>query len=92
MLLCFLLKRASGHLNSKGFRRNMFLMTRATQKERATTSLKTNLERNRVSTEKGFCQSWDILTCVSQNIDEEKSKLVAVKIVQTYTQLMKKQP
>jgi len=36
----FLLKLASGHWNSKGFRRNMFLMTRATQKERATTSLK----------------------------------------------------
>ena len=40
MLVCFLLKRASGYLNSEGFRRNMFLMTRATL---ATTSLKTNL-------------------------------------------------
>ena len=36
-----LLKRTSGHLNSKGFLR-LFLMTRATQKEQATTSLKTN--------------------------------------------------
>ena len=26
-------KRTSGHLNSKGFRRDVFLMTRATQKE-----------------------------------------------------------
>jgi len=43
MLVCFLLKRTSGHLNSKGFRRNVFLMTRATQKEHATASLKTNL-------------------------------------------------
>ena len=37
---CFLLKRTSGHLNSKGFLR-VFLMTRATKKEQATTSLKT---------------------------------------------------
>ena len=41
MLVCFLLKRTSGHLNSKGFLK-VFLMTRATQKEQATTSLKTN--------------------------------------------------
>ena len=41
MLVCFLLKRTSGDLNSKGFL-NVFLMTRATQKEHATTSLKTN--------------------------------------------------
>ena len=27
MLGCFLLKRTSGHLNSEGFRRNMFLVT-----------------------------------------------------------------
>jgi len=39
MLVCFLLKRTSGHLNSKGFRGNMFSMTQATQKEQATTSL-----------------------------------------------------
>ena len=36
MLVCFLLKRTSGHLNSKGFLR-VFLMTRATKKEQATT-------------------------------------------------------
>ena len=41
MLVCFLLKRTSGHLNSKGFLR-VFLMTRATQKEQGTTSFKTN--------------------------------------------------
>ena len=29
--------------------------------------------------------AWNILTCVSQNMDEEMSKLVAVKIIQTYT-------
>ena len=29
-----------------------------------------------------------ILTCASQNIDEEMSKLLAVKIIQTYTQLI----
>ena len=38
MLVCFLLKRTSGHLNSNGFLR-VFLMTRATKKEQATTSL-----------------------------------------------------
>ena len=27
--------------------------------------------------------AWNILTCASQNTDEEMSKLVAVKIVQT---------
>ena len=27
MLVCFLLKRTSGPLNSEGFRRNMFLVT-----------------------------------------------------------------
>jgi len=42
MLVCFLLKRTSGHLNSKGFCRNVFLITWATQKEQATTSLNTN--------------------------------------------------
>ena len=41
MLVCFLLKHTSGHLNSKGFLQ-VYLMTRATQKEQATTSLKTN--------------------------------------------------
>ena len=46
MLVCFLLKRTSGHLNSKDFLR-MFLMTRA--KEQATLSLKTNsMSVNRV--------------------------------------------
>ena len=39
--------------------------------------------------------AWSILTCASQNItDEEMSKLLAVKMiqtVQTYTQLMKMQ-
>ena len=39
MLVCFLLKRTFGHLNSKSFLR-VLLMTRA--KEQATTSLKTN--------------------------------------------------
>ena len=39
MLVCFLLKRTSGHLNSKGFRRNMFLVTWTTQKGQVTTSL-----------------------------------------------------
>ena len=29
-------KRISGHLNSKGFLRDVFLMTQATQKEQAT--------------------------------------------------------
>ena len=28
--------------------------------------------------------AWNILTCPSQNVDEEMSKLVAVKIIQTY--------
>ena len=41
MHVCFLLKRTSGHLNSKGILR-VFLMTRATKKEQATASLKTN--------------------------------------------------
>ena len=37
--------------------------------------------------------AWNILTCSSQNMDEEMSKLIAVKIMQTYklTQLMKMQ-
>ena len=34
---------------------------------------------------------WSILTCASQNMDEEMSKSLAVKIIQTYTQLMKMQ-
>ena len=39
MLVCFLLKRTSGHLNSNGFLR-VFLMTRATKKKKiANTSL-----------------------------------------------------
>ena len=29
--------------------------------------------------------AWNILTCSTQNADEEMSKLVAVKIIQTYT-------
>ena len=32
--------------------------------------------------------AWNILTCASKNMDEE---MVAVKIIQTYTQLMKRQ-
>ena len=32
--------------------------------------------------------AWNILTCSSQNMDKEMSKLLAVKIIQTYTQLM----
>ena len=35
--------------------------------------------------------AWNILTCALQNMDEEMSKLLAVKIIQTYTQLMKMQ-
>ena len=31
------------------------------------------------------CPSWNILTCASQNMDGEKSKLITVKIIQTYT-------
>ena len=54
MLVRFLLKRTSGHLNLKGFLR-VFLMTRATQKEQATTSLKTNsMNVNHVEYEQGF--------------------------------------
>ena len=34
--LVYFKKRTSGHLNSKGFCRDVFLMTRATQKEQAT--------------------------------------------------------
>ena len=103
MLVCFLLKRTSGHLNSKGFLR--VLMTRATQKEQATTSLKTNsMNVNHVEYKQGFKNDlernlsqqlrlveirkmvsvdpgWNILTCASQNMDEEMSKLDGVKIV-----------
>ena len=54
MHVCFLLKRTSGHLNSKGFLR-VFLMTRATKKEQATTSLKTNsMNINHVEYKQGF--------------------------------------
>ena len=35
--------------------------------------------------------AWNNLTCASPNGNEEMSKLVAVKIIQTYTQLMKRQ-
>ena len=35
--------------------------------------------------------AWNILTCASQNMDEEMSKLLAVKITETYTRLMKRQ-
>ena len=35
--------------------------------------------------------AWNILTCSTQNMDEEMSKLLALKIIQTYTQLMKMQ-
>ena len=112
MLVCFLLKHTSGHLNSKGFLR-VFLMTRATQKERAEyhefenkfNERKFLLNINKASRTicNGICQkskqlhfaeirkmvsvdhAWNILTCPSQNVDEEMSKLVAVKIIQTYT-------
>ena len=114
MLVCFLSKRTSGHLNSKGFLR-MFLMTLATQKEQATTRLKTNsMNVNHVEYKKGFnlrticdgiCHksqqvqlveirkmvsvdpAWNILTCASQNMDEEMlemPKLVAVKIISNF--------
>ena len=68
MLVCFLLKRTSGHLNSNGFL-CVFLMTRATKKEQATsnklprvyncspgtTSLKTNsVNINHVEYKQGF--------------------------------------
>ena len=54
MLVCFLLNRTSGHLNSRGFLR-VFLMTRATQKEQVTTSLKTNsMNVNHVEYKQGF--------------------------------------
>ena len=33
----------------------------------------------------------NILTCALQSMDEEMSKLAALKIIQTYTQLMKRQ-
>ena len=92
-------------------------MTRTTEKEQASTSLKTNsvnvimLNINKAS--RTICNrichkskqlqlveirkivsvdpAWNILTCASQNMDEEMSKLVAVKIVQTMTLLMKRQ-
>ena len=49
MLVCFLLKRTSGHLHSKGFD------DRATQKEQATKSLKTNsMNVNNVEYKQGF--------------------------------------
>ena len=55
MHVCFLLKRTSGHLNSKGFLR-VLLMTRATKKEKPTTSLnKTNsVNINHVEYKQGF--------------------------------------
>ena len=54
MLVCLLLKRTSGHLNSKSLLR-VFLMTRATKKEQATTSLKTNsMNVNHVEYKQGF--------------------------------------
>ena len=58
MHVCFLLKRTSGHLNSKGFLR-VFLITQATKKEQATnqatTSLKTNsMNINHVEYKQGF--------------------------------------
>ena len=55
MLVCFLLKCTSGHLNSKGFLRVFQLITQATQKEQATTSLKTNsMNVNHVEHKLGF--------------------------------------
>ena len=54
MHVCFLLKRTSGHMNSKGFLR-VFLMMRATKKEQATTNLKTNsMNINHVEYKQGF--------------------------------------
>ena len=53
MLVCFLLKRTSGPLNSKDFLR-VFLMTRATKKEQATASLKTNSMNSHVEYKQGF--------------------------------------
>ena len=55
MLVCFLLKRTSGHLNSKGFLR-VFLMTRATKKEQAITDEFENKfnEHNHVEYKQGF--------------------------------------
>ena len=58
MLVCFLLKRTSAHLNSKGFLR-VFLMTWATKKEQATTSYSTRLKTrsmniNHVEYKQGF--------------------------------------
>ena len=54
MHVCFVLKRTSGHLNSNGFLR-VFLVTRATKKEQATTSLKTNsMNINHVEYKQGF--------------------------------------
>ena len=47
-----LVKRTSGHLNSKGFLR-VFLMTRATKKEQATTSLN-SMNINHVEYKQGF--------------------------------------
>ena len=81
------------------------MMMRATQKEQATTSLKTNsMNVNRVEYKQGFKNdlernlsqqlrlveirkmvsvdpAWTILTCASQNMDGEISKLDAAKIV-----------
>ena len=52
MLVCFLLKRTSGHLNSK---LPQGVDARATQKEQATTSLKTNsMNVNHVEYKQGF--------------------------------------
>jgi len=48
-----LAQRTSVHMHSKGFHRHVVLMTRATQKEQATTSLKTNfLNINHVESNK----------------------------------------
>jgi len=55
MFVCFLLERTSDHMNSRRFRRNVSLITRATQKEQATTSLKTNsLNVNHVEYKQDF--------------------------------------
>ena len=53
MLVCFLLEPTSVHKQSKGFHRNVVMMMRATQKEQATTSFKTNfLNINNVESNK----------------------------------------
>ena len=54
MHVCFLLKRTSGHLNSKGFLR-VFLMTRATKKRTSYHEFENKFnEHNHVEYKQGF--------------------------------------